>query len=307
MANKGYIPYLILSDYYVGTLPNIFNQIVSNVSVRQQSEATAQSQIRSYLLSRYDIDNEITPTLPYVPNQQYYANSRVVVTPDTWVAGKLYNTNDIATYNNVVYSCGTQNSDSVFMPTKWSAICNYGDMFYIPLPYPLFQLNPLNVRNGSQDGVYSLNDIVYWQGHTYQCLSQTPDINQEFNIQFYNTRDIPALNVFPNDPVIGGRYWKDLGAYLPDITATPGLDLWVKGDNRDQLLVRCMTVLSRFYLATRLVPTQFPETWREEFKMSVEWLKEVRDGKVTVDIQDWQPKQGRRVRMVAQPKMHNGY
>lgn len=334
--------YLTLRDYNKQIQTDNLNQILGNDdSVRTQSELAAQAEMTSYLTQRYDVQQEFEDTLVWSPFVEYNALQLVTLNYPAYNTTSAYTINDTVTNAGVCYLC-TGSTTGAFDNTKWQQLGNLYDYYYIPYPYPLFNL----------EGCYQIGDIVFWNGKIYQCLIAGKLLGHEGELQYNTYANIPYQNYFPDDPHNGLLNWGpgtaygvsgfapnqpaaaawsnatsySIGNYVSynnqtwqSLTAgntnnAPGADIinwqpvsYTYGDNRDQQLVQYMIDISLYHIHSRISPRNIPDLRIKRYDDAIAWLKMVMEGDVTSAIPPLQPPQGKRIRWGGNVKNVNSY
>jgi hypothetical protein len=299
---KGQLSQQILDSLYAGTLE------------RQFAESWAIGQVRRYLKQVLDLDYEITPTLPFDTNKTYYGNSRVIIDFNAWVSKKSYLQFDCIIKDTVGYLCLQQNQDEVFDASKWQQIGNQYDLYFVPLPFPLFSLEVQKTKGNYTAGFYKVGDKVWWDNHNFTSLRQTSLLDHDTLIQYPAYSSIPQSNIFPNDPEMGSSYWTDNGEYsidpkveIPSYLIDGQTQIWKLGDNRDPLLVQAIIDLALWKLHSRISPNNIPDLRNKNRDLTFEWMKSIQKGESNTDIEVLQPSQGESFRWGSSPKNINGY
>lgn len=334
--------YLRLYDYASNIQSTTFNQLIqSNDTLRAVKEQVSQALIISYIVQKFNTDDEFTDTTIFNPAINYPAQSLVELNYPAWVA-QIYTAGQIITYiDNKCYLC-TVNASSTDLPTNvafWQALGNKYDLFYIPVPYAEFNVYAF----------YKIGDIVFWKNKIYKCLIQTNIPDHISQLQDVTYDNIPLNNVFPDQPVNGVIYWGEgvdysvssliinsslpsawaPGTYytgsrvlhfgkiwfaLQNTTAEPGIDivnwqpeLWKFGDNRNPQLVECMVWITIDKLAPLISPRNQPVFWDKKYDQMLTWLQMIADGHVTLDAPLKQPAQGSKIRFGGNVRQSNGY
>lgn len=306
-----FVPYLTLNDY-LSTIQSeqLNNQILDAVNQggnqqRQSAESFAIGKVKSMLSSFFDLDFEITETLPFDYNKKYYAGSRVTIDFPEWVAssgsqneGDESNINyvkgDCVIKDGVGYCCKEDNSDTSWKSQNWIAIGNQFDMYYIKYPYPMFSLELKEQRGTYLRGFYYTKDIVWWENKTWECLRDTSIASHQDVEQHERTYLIPKPNQFPN--ARGQQQWKDLGEYsftgeLPFHPTKDNVGIWTLGDNRDPIMVEAIMDIALWKLHKRISPNNIPKLRNDAFDKTYEWLKFVKTGEQTISCPPIQPTQ----------------
>lgn len=309
-----FVPYLTLNDY-LSTIQSeqLNNQILDAVNQggnqqRQFAESFAIGKVYSMLSSYFDLGFEITETLPFDFNKQYFAGSRVVIDFPDWVPSSgTQNEEDSSNINyikgdcrikdGIGYCCKEDNSDTEWKSVNWIAIGNQYDIYYIKYPYPVFSLELKEQRGAYLKGFYFVDNLVWWENHTYRCLVGTSVGDHQSIEQHERTYKIPKPNQFPN--AIGQQQWLDLGEYsfkneLPNAPSSPELPnapIWTLGDNRDPIVVQAVIDIALWMLHRRISPNNIPKLRTDAFDKTYEWLKAVQKGEQSISCPAIQPTQ----------------
>lgn len=306
------MPYLTQRDYATYIQGPMLTQLVqADQSKRVTEEAASIQMIAGYLKAKYDLNTEFTETLPYSRTKVYGAGSRVTVDVDpfgtgfsTWTASIHYDTGDLVIYSGIGYLCNSANSDSTFTPSNWDYIAPQFTIYYAAFPGTCtFQGNPCAstlmepyapVFNYLK--LYSVNDIVFWRGYTYEAAQSSIAAAHLTQIQYVNQSQIPFPNIFPDDPIGNkdGVYWKEKTLYAV-AGDTPLTDpAWVQGDNRNQVLKDAIVVFTVFKLSPLIAPQNRPEVWKQDFIGHRSDLKMYALGELNLSLPLNQPSSGRR-------------
>lgn len=302
--------YLCSRDYFVIQNSQL-NQITQNNSSRlYQCELVAQGEISSYLVQRWNIDKEFTPTSPWSPTEIYAPGDRVTIDYPAFNPNSSYNFGDCVIYNSKGYVANTSivpGSPAAFNPTEWDFIGLQYDIYNAKYPYPQFVVN----------NYYNLNDKVYWKGYTYNCAKETQPWDSESIIQYVTYSNVPLLNIFPDDPNSNdiGQYWNQKTPYsVPAWSSSPAGSLptnteyWTLGDNRCQQMVMYMTDITVYHLHKSIAPNNIPELRVHAYNAAKEWLKGVSKGVYTpIGLIPKEPTQGLKIRWGGQIKMNNDW
>jgi hypothetical protein len=316
----GFVPYIHLNDYLPTIQSGQLNyQILDALEAGNKQRIFAESwaigKIRGKLKDTFDLNAELTPTLPYDNEKQYYAGDRVIIDYDAWVAGTSYTAFKNCVIKDAIgYMCIVDTASTSFEQSEWVFLGKQFDIYYIPYPFPLFSLT-LEEDNGAvQKGMYYVGDKVWWANHTYTCLRDSLIIDQLTALNYPNYKSIPFPNVFPNNTRNGKDQWKDEGEYLITIGDYPALSTaafpnttWILGDNRDPLFVQAIIDIALFRLHDRISPNNIPQLRTDNYWATMKWLEDVSDGKDSTDINYKQPPQGVSIAWGSSIKNQNGY
>lgn len=299
--------YLRAKDYIVQIQDANLQQIISNdPNVQAEAERLAQEEMISYLVQKYDVKSEFTDTSPFSMSLVYKAKQRFEINFPAYAPATTYHINDLVINQSIGYVC-TGTTTGAFDNTKWTVIGNQYDLYYASLPKPEF-----DNRN-----FYSIGDQVFWKDKTYTCAIATPVLDHSTAIQYGTYSNLPAQNVFPDDPVNGVTYWGTGTAYTVTAGTLPtDTTKFTKGDNRCQQLLAYMVDVVLYHLHTRISPRNIPPLRFKRYDGSpdnpgnggaIGWLKMAAQGEVTVNLPRLQPIQGSRIRYGGNVKLNNSY
>lgn len=339
----GYLRYF---DYQKTIQDANFQQIIaSNDHFRVDTENAAQAEMISYLVQKYDVSREFMATSIWDFSLSYKANTLVELNFPAYNPAITYALNTLVTEAGKEYINITPiTTPEAFTGSKWKLLGNQYDLFYIPYPYPVFDLKEF----------YNIGDKVFWKDKIYVCLIQTVLLTHDNAIQFGQISQIPHQNVFPDDKANGKQNWTAGVSYLSpagllptnvaaDFTpwssitsyvtgnkvssgaqiwqalvnntdVTPGTDItkwqsigYLKGDNRNQQMVMYMVDMVLFHLHSRIAPRNIPQLRLDRYRDAKEWLKDSAIGNITADLPIIQPAQGNRIRFGGDVKNENRY
>jgi len=319
------VSYLNYPDYKISIQDRSYIQLVQNNDAkRTAAEQWAISMIRGKLTQKYDVNKEFTDTLPYDPAKQYNVRDRVIINYPAWVASTSYSLNACIVYNGVGYVCTTSNSDATFNSSHWSSLGAQYTIYYASYPSSCTyhgQPNPatlagpfapefalINVARGGEQNLYALGDIVYWKGYTYVCTFATRQISDANLIQYIAYKDVPFLNVFPDDAVnnANSQFWGSQTAYtIPVATLPTNTTYWTLGDNRTPEIVECVKDLTLWKLSA-LVNFSKAE-WNERYESALRLLAMYANGEATLLMPIIVTQRGTRVRFGSKVKQQNTY
>ena len=310
--------YMILNDYSSYVQTNYFQQLIqADDNKRLIEEVSAIAQISSRLKQKYDVNYEFTDTTVWDYTTTYGARSRVYLDATLYATTSSYVVNQLCLYQGYVYICNNDTTGA-FNPSHWSVLDKQYTMFYAKYPDDCTlggKLNPSTLSNPNAPvfnylNVYKKGDVVWWKGNTYVCNQDTMLISSQQLINYFYIKDIPHINVFPDDQINNnnGKYWKDATVYVVPAGILPtDSDTWVKGDNRNQIVLRCMKAMVVFNLSSNIASNNIPKRWETEFEFAIEQLKCASTGDITLDLQPIQPRSGSRIRFGGNIKNKNVY
>lgn len=320
--------YLTLQDYYNKRIQKTqLDQITGNRdAVRLSCELEAQAEIISYLIQKYDVNQEFTNTNVWKSQNVYYADNRFILDATAYSISNIYAVNDLTAYQGSVYRCINAIPESQsFVPANWSYIGLQYDLYYLDKPYPAY-----NSKTS-----YNLGDFIYFNNKVYKCL-------------------VDNVGVLPNDINYGLKYWglgqayTNKGVHLyytaanfddwngwttysvdnivqvngviyqsfklnnnsnPETGASWYPIKWVKGDNRSQQLIGVMLDLCLSKIHILIAPNNVPQIRKDNADYAIEWLRSAggREDAITADIPLLQPNVGLRIRYGSNVKNINTY
>jgi hypothetical protein len=257
--------YLYFRDYKRLIQLDNLNQIIGNDTLLiEDNESVAVTEMKSYLVQKYNVAKEFTDTLLFVPNVSYQVNQRVYIDASLYLTTVTYNDDDLCVYNGKVYVC-TNITAGVFNPANWFLLGNQYDMFYS------FYVN------GFFDYYreYQINEYTIYENKIYKALKKTKGI-------FPNSD--ATIWAFQSNYTTGGAY----------VTNT---SIWKVGDNRNQQIVNYLVSIMIYHTHSRIAPRNIPELRVKHYDDAIKWLKNCATGEdITAGIELLQPTQGLRTR-----------
>jgi hypothetical protein len=322
--------YLRLQDYYNFRIQEQqLTQITQgNNYVRLACELESRAEMISYLVQRYDIDEEFQEIKSFVNNGTYNAESLIELTATAYSNTATYTINSTCLNNGNVYVCTTAiTTPETFNPSNWQLVGAEKTLYYVQSPFPRY----------SYSTQYKKGDIVFYKNYVYQCLTDVKNVMPtDVNIasKYWTTGVLYALknyncyNTASNKPNYSTvtTYAKDTvvnyngQAYIcmqnNVLNVAPGTNInkwlpltWVKGDNRSQQLVAFLVDIVLYKIHMRIAPNNIPQLRKDNYMYCLDWLKEAggQNNAITADIPLLQPKQGARIRWGSNPKNYNNY
>jgi hypothetical protein len=271
--------YLRLKDYYQQIQADNLNQIISSdPSIRLTAELASMSELKSYLVQKYDCDDEFRDTVAWNPATVYKAKQLVELDASAYNAATPYVVNNLVVFSGTVYICiqsGTGQTPST-ATAYWTAIAAQYNLYFITLPKSEWLFTTM----------YTKGDEVFWKDKVYTAL-----------------RDNMALqpDEYPTQWGSGVAYTVAAGILPTDTTK------WTAGDNRSQQMVMHMIDIALYHLHSRISPRNIPQLRMDRYDLSIKWLQAAGKGSITADIPLIQPKSGRRIRFGGHPKNNNTY
>ncbi len=292
--------YLRLRDYNQNIQSGLLDQLTSaDSTVRISAELLAQEMIISYLKQKYDTTEEFRDTRVWSPATTYKANDLVYLDATAYSASATYALQALVLQAGKIYICIVAITvGEAFNASKWTLLGSQYDMFYVTVPKSEFNYETL----------YEKDDEVFYKDKTYTAILGSTPYDHETALQYRVYANLPFINIFPNDPTYGTRFWGTGVAYtvaagtLPTVTAK-----WTEGDNRSQQMVDCMIDIALYKIHSRIAPRNIPQLRIDNFDNAITWLKACAKGFVSPDLPIIQPKQGSRIRYGGNIKNINSY
>jgi hypothetical protein len=327
-----YVPYLVLNDY----LPTIQsgqlnNQLLDYLTQggdfeRKAAESWSIDKVKSILSSKFYLDFEFKPLLPFNYFTKYHAGDRCIIDFPDYIPSlpdsgesltsstQGYLLGDCVIQDGIGYCANKDNSDLVFTPANWTQIGNQYDIYFIPFIYPIFSISVEETIGISTVGLYDVDDRVCWINNAYSCVRATTFLSHQEQEQFTNIQD-DAVNFFPNAKK--QQQWKDLGELYfqgvlpfwenknprnnPQQLFSSGTSpiyfdsetglIWQLGDNRNEVMKEIIVALSLYKLHHRIAPMNIPALREKAMVNSFESLRAIQKGIDTTSIPKIQPEQ----------------
>ena len=246
---------------------NIQQVISSDDSIRLLVESMAQEEAISYLAQKYDTDKEFTNTDVFSITQKYTAGSRVELSgfsaynpASTYTAASKI----IVINNNLAYLVKNDSlaPAGIFVPADWYLLGAVNQIFSVALPYNEFNLN----------GIYNKGDKVYWGGKIYQCQLPSVPISHFAELQAGSISNIPQINIFPDDPVNGIKYWGVGVVYLfAGLTPTDTATAWSAGAyTAGQRVLYTDGLIYEALVSTSAIPGADITQWQSETWVNID-------------------------------------
>lgn len=293
--------YLTLNDYKKQIQNVNLQQIISEDSnVLNAAQLAAEAECISYLAQRYDVDKEFTDTAAWSYTATYKAGNRVYLYAPRYSASDTYDEDELTEYLGDVYRCTTAvTQQGAFDANKWDKIGKLYTLYYVKYPARPFDLYKS----------YAPGDEVFYLDRVYTAKKNSIILPHDVALQYRTSENVPATNVFPDDPVNGAQYWEaDAQPYSVEAGTYPtDADYWTEGDNRNQQMVLYMIDVTLFHVHSRLAPNNIPQLRFDRYTRAIQWLQMAGRGDVTAAIPKIQPRQGSRVRYGGPLKNVNSY
>lgn len=294
--------YLRLKDYELRIQSTALSQYTANSSInkRVMAEGIALSEIKSYLIQKYDLTEEFRDTTVFDKTKTYKANDLVELDATAYVALTAYSVGNLVSKGGNVYTCiqaGTGH-DPETATAYWTKVGVQYDLYYVTLPNPVF-----NYRS-----IYKKGDIVFWKNKVYTAVLDSPLNTHDTILQSGTYENVPIYNVFPDDSINGAQYWGTGSSYSVSAGVLPSdATKWTQGDNRCGQLLVLMIDFSIYHMAPSIASKNNPDQRNVNYNNGIDWLHAASRGELTADIPLIQPKAGRRIRYGGNVKNTNTY
>lgn len=308
--------YMALPDYRSYIQAQYFTQLLqADDGKRVIAEGEALAIIRGKIQQRYDVSTEFTQTLPWNPaTASYGARSRVIIDYADYDPTATYAPGACVIENETGYVCTTAIiTPEAFNSAHWTTLGPQYSIYFVSYPatctYPATLAEP-NAPVFNLYNYFNAGDIVFWKGYSYSCVTPTIMISPRNLKRFFQYKNIPNYNVFPDDAVNNaqGQFWLKGAAYTVAAGTPPtDADVWTLGDNRDQQLTHCMKAIVIYILSPLLSPRNTVTEWADRYEAAMHSLKQMAEGNVTVDIPEIQPMMGMMTSYGGNVKLKNRY
>lgn len=322
--------YLRLQDYFNFRIQEqqLTQVTQGNDVVRQSCELEAEAEMISYLVQRYDIDDEFRDVGSFVKGARYYANDLIELNATAYSNTSTYTLNTNCLYQGKVYVCTTAiTTPEAFNTAKWQLVGNQYDLFYVKSPFPRYSYNT----------TYQVGDCVYYKNKVYKCIVSVTNIlptdvdkasyywstGVNYFIVDYSCYQIPTNfptwvigTTFGEQDVVNYNQQLYISVKENNLGVTPGTDInswlpmnWVKGDNRSQQLVAFLVDIVLYKIHMRIAPNNIPQLRKDNYTYCLDWLMQAggQNNAITANIPLLQPKQGTRIRWGSNVKNYNNY
>lgn len=277
---------------------NLQQIISADDAVRLAAEEAAQEECSSYLRSKYDVDAEFTDTIDFDINATYTMAQRVQIPAyPAYVATNSYTNNDCISDGVTAYLC-INPTTGTFNASDWAELGKVGDMYYAKYPQPLFDY---------RKGKYAVGNQVSYKGKTYTAKLPSAAITHGDALAAMYYSNLPATNVFPDDPISGAKFWGTGTVYAFTGETPANTDYWIKGDNRSKQLTQTLIDIALFHLHSRIAPKNIPELRKLRYDAAVQWLKDCNTGDVSPALPLLPVQTANRIRWGSTTKTQNTY
>jgi hypothetical protein len=290
--------YLVLSDYKKQIQAENLSQVIgSDTTILEAAQLAAQAEAISYLIQKYEVDQEFTDTTVWDKNKIYYAGDRIVIDFPAYAPASNYNIGDTVSSSGNGYIC-IEATTGVFDATKWTLIGKQGAIYYGKYPNPIFNIY----------SYYKKGSVVFWHNKNYTAIQESIIPGHASAIQYGTYKNIPPNNVFPDDPYEGANHWGAGVSYdIPAGTLLADTNFWTEGDNRNQQMVMYFIDITLYHVHSRISPRNIPELRMNRYDLALNWLRMAGKGEITAGLPLIQPKQGGRIRFGGNVKQINSY
>lgn len=291
------MPYLFQNDFKKQIqLGNLQQVIGTDYTIINSWILAAQEKAKSYLVQKYLVDQEFTDTNIWKGSNTYNAANRVYLDAPAYDATKTYNIGDYTTFQNNFYIAISVSTAIAFNAANWNTPIPQYTIYYALFPKPAF-----DVYNN-----YNVGDMVFWKNNIYTCNSATAQVNNSYVLQYGSIQNIPLQNSFPDAP--NQSQWITVTPYIvPANTAITNTTYWIQGDNRGQQMVQTVINLVLYYAHARISPMSVPDHIKENYRESINWLKDACDGIITPNLTKIQPNSGNKIRYGGDIRKVNSY
>lgn len=291
--------YLVKRDYTIKIQEAQLLQVIQDDTIRVKAELTAVEQLRSYLVQKYDLTEELKDTFPYDIRLSYKAGDRVELNFTDYVSTTTYQANDLVNYQGYTY-ISTESNNTGNLPTNTLFWFLLGQQYAIAsVTYPAKEFDLATP--------YVVGDTVWYKDSVYTCAIGTNNVfvdTQSYPSPYIN----PPLYVYPDTPTQGLTYW---GIGVPYAIAAGNLPndplLWTLGDNRSAQLVQYCVDMTLYYILQRIAPANIPVLRAKAYDTAMSWLNMVAVGDVTANLPRLPQNKGSRIRFGGNYKNINSY
>lgn len=275
--------YTRAKDYELYCDAQTLTQIVNaDLSLKRLCEYSAEDQIRSYLVQRYDFSKpygEFTDTDVWSYTTIYKANNRVYLDASAYSASATYALHALTLQSGSVYICSTAITIAeAFTPAHWTLLGAQYDLFYITPP-----ATPWDFQK-----TYNPGDQIYYKDKTYTAAIQSKNIapDSQYGVNYWGT----------------GTSYSVVAGTLPTDTTK-----WTAGDNRNNYLLQIYINIVVYNMFMKIAPRNIQQTRTDQYKMAIDWLEKAGSGTVTAELPLLVPEQGSSIRWGSIPKTENIY
>lgn len=278
--------YLRLRDYVKSIQLQNLNQILNqDDSIRIEAEKASIEKVKSYLVQKFNVDEEFTDLQVYSLSAIYPAGITVELNGNVYSSTQSYANKDIMVYNgSVYYNSGSTitNIDPTSTASTWNNLGFQYTLYHTILPKKYFKF----------DHYYYAGDKVYWNGKIYTCVQ-------------------PGAGYYPdvNTPTAPGKTYWELGTTytVPAGTLPSNTTYYALGDFRSLEMVYNLIDIVLYIIHKRIAPSNIPDLRVKAYDDAIAWLKDIYNGMVTPNLLTLTPRQGGRFRIGSNLKNANTY
>lgn len=261
--------YITLSDYRSYIQPTYFTQLLqADDSKRIIAESEALAIIKGKIEQRFDVSTEFSQTLPFSFAKIYGVRDRVILDFPAYDATLTYALNALTVFRGMAYYCTTAIvSPEAFTIGHWTALGAQYSLFFVSYPptctyQPNFAAPNTPVFN--LYAFYNKGDIVWWKGYLYTCAQSTIMIGPGDLKRYYQYKNVPNYNVFPDDAVNNniGQFWNNKTPYTLTAGTLPTAAYAVYNPASTYALGALMTYNGNSYINTTAITT--PEAFNPQ-------------------------------------------
>lgn len=288
--------YLQTKDYQRVIQTSELNAITGNdISIRQLTESSVQSELYANLKQEFDLDLEFRDMTVFALSNTYKGGERVYLDAPAYspsTSKQTFSLGDMVTYQNDVYYCTTAvTAAEPFDSAKWTKLGKQFDVYYVKLPCDYFD----------QDKFYKKGDQVFYKDKSYTAKQDSVVMDQQDELQAESIESIRRGNAVPGVGATGDRMWGTGTAF--SITNKYVTDsAWVKGDNRNQMFVEMFLDMVVYKLCKRIAPNNVPEARHNAWLKATKDIERMALGRINAQLPTIKPVQGQRIRHGGKPR-----
>lgn len=258
--------YLFFRDYKRLIQNDNLNQIIGNDTLLvTENESVAVTEMKSYLVQKYDVTREFSSIELFSLSKAYQENQRVYLDADLYDITRSYVADaDLCLYGGKIYVCN-DNTTGAFDTNDWTLLGTQYDIFYTYYTNGVFDYYKQ----------YAVNDRCIYLNKIYKALKTTINVN----------------------PLSDATAWLFESDYTTHRAYPTDTTVWKIGDNRNQQLVNYCIDIMLYHTHSRIAPRNIPELRVKRYDDAVYWLKQCATGEdITAGLTLLQPTQGLRTR-----------
>ena len=315
--------YLRLHDYFnLRIQESLLNTILQNNDfVRRSCELEGTAEMISYLVQRYDVNQEFKDLNVFSVGGQRLAGYTFELNADDYSATSTYSIGTLVCESNSIYV----NKIAIlvgeaFTLSKWTYVGEKNELISVGFPFNKY----------SYSSNYSAGEVVYYNGKIYKCLSDCINILPTTESVYWSVGITYAFSDFEIYSV--ATTWNNLTNYnagdkciingvnyyavvdnvneIPTDNITKWLPIyWLRKDLRSIQLVAFLIDIVLYKIHMRIAPNNIPKLRIDSYQYAIDWLKEAggQNNAITADIPLLQPRQGARIRWGSNQKNINTY